>query len=80
MSNNDYDLIVLMTPVSLCIVYVSDLIVLISSVWDALICLFMYFYLFIYLFLFILYCRVGLFSYAKLLSKGALQFNKSFYI
>ena len=34
-------------------------------------------YLFIYLFVFILYCRVGLFRYAKLLSKGALQLNKS---
>ena len=35
---------------------------------------------FIYSVFFILYCRVGLFSYAKLLSKDALQFNKSFYI
>ena len=38
------------------------------------------YYVFIYLVFFILYCRVGLFSYANLLSKGALQFNKSFYI
>ena len=31
--------------------------------------IFIYIYLFIYLVFFILYCRVGLFSYAKLLSK-----------
>ena len=46
-----------------------------DNLWN----LFIYIFI-IYLVFFILYCRVGLFSYTKLLSKGALQFNKSFYI